>query len=80
MTLSMAFAKEHLLKYEYHIICPSHILHNKAFYGETMTKKKNEHEFGKSESIYYFDDSETFNSIQELLKSKGLTLTKNKIK
>jgi len=78
MLLSMSFTKKHILKHEYVIYCPGHDLHDNVFYGETETKKKNEYKFGKSDSIYYFDYSKTFNSIQELLKSNGLVLKKNK--
>lgn len=78
MMFSMSFTKQHILKHKYVIDCPGNDLHDKIFYGETVTKKRNEYEFGKSVSIYYFDDPKTFNSIHELLKSKGLVLTQNK--
>jgi hypothetical protein len=76
MVCHMAFDTEHILKYEYTIITPDEFDNMRKFYSETITKKHKGQfgKFGKSETVWYFDNSkEVFKTGIELLNSIGLT-------
>ena len=78
MICHMAFDTAHLMKHELTILAPDNLVNGRKFYKETKTKKRKGQygSFGKSETIYYFDsESQTFETINELLKSIGIDVT-----
>jgi len=75
MICHMAFDTAHFMKHELTIISPGNFVNGRKFYREVKTpKRKGTYgNFGKAETIFYFDmDSEIFNSVEELLKSIGI--------
>lgn len=77
MLSHMAFDTAHLMMHEFTIIAPGNLINGRKFYREIKTPKRKNSigSFGKSESVFYFDhESETFNSVGELLKSIGIDL------
>ncbi len=72
MLSHMAFDTAHLMKHECTIIAPGYLVNGRKFYREIITKKRKNSigEFGKSETIFYFDNNDAvFKTIEELLKS-----------
>ena len=79
MIMHISFTKLHSIKYKYIIQCNNHILDGQVFYSETHTDKKNEFEYGKSESFYYWTNkSKPFNNINDFLKNSGVKLKLHK--
>lgn len=79
MLMHIAYTNMHMSKTEYTIIKPKTLLDGVKFYSESCTKKRG-HKFGKSETVYYwnYEDKETFETLEDIMKSKNLTL-KSKI-
>jgi len=77
MLSHMAFDTAHLMKHECTIVAPDNLINGRKFYREVYTKKrKNSIDgFGKSETIFYFDNNDSvFKTIEELLKSINIDL------
>jgi hypothetical protein len=75
MTCHIAMKTYHLSKYECKIICPGNMIDGKVFYQEVKTRKGHGEfgNFGKSESVFYFDlESKMYKSVNMLLESIGI--------
>ena len=79
MLYHMALDTAHIMKHELTIIAPGNLINGRKFYREVITKKRKGSigEFGKSETVFYFNtDSTIYKTIGELLKSINIELKK----